>query len=153
MTDGTLGASPVRKTPWHLWVVGIVSLLWNGFGAFDFVMTTTRGEAYMREMGFSQAMIDYYLAMPTWMWGPWILGVWGAVIGSILLLLRNRLAVPAFALSLLGAVVSLIYGKFINPPPLPPEMAMMSWMPFVIVVIAAFLAWYAWTMGKKGVLR
>lgn len=154
MTDATPGASPVSKAPWHLWVVGVVSLLWNGFGAFDFVMTTTRGEAYMREMGFSQAMIDYYMAMPTWMWGPWILGVWGAVIGSILLLLRNRLAVPAFGLSLLGAIGSLVYGKVINPPPaLPADMAMMSWMPFVIVLIAALLVWYAWAMSKKGVLR
>ncbi|MFN3537474.1 MAG: hypothetical protein ACK4Y4_08520 [Brevundimonas sp.] len=150
MSAGDMGGA---RSPWHLWVVGIVSLLWNAFGAFDFVMTTTRGEAYMREMGFSQAMIDYYLAMPAWRWGPWILGVWGAVIGSILLLLRNRLAAPAFGLSLLGAIISLIYGQFINPPPLTPDMAMMSYMPWVIVVIAVLLAWYAWTMGKKGVLR
>lgn len=144
------------KAPWHLWLVGVLSLLWNGFGAFDFVMTTTRGEAYMREAGFSQAMIDYYLAMPAWMWGPWILGVWGAVIGSILLLARRRWAVWAFAASLVGAVVSLIYGKVINPPPIDPASdmaAMMTWMPWVIVLIAAFLLWYAWSMGKKGVLR
>ena len=94
------------------------------------------------------------MAMPTWMYGPWILGVWGAVAGSILLLMRSRFAVWAFGLSLIGAVVSLIYGQFINPaPPLPAEMAMMSYMPYVITLIAAFLAWYAWTMSKKGVLR
>ena len=39
------------KTPWHLWLVGVLSLLWNGFGAFDFIQTTTRGEAYMRAAG------------------------------------------------------------------------------------------------------
>jgi hypothetical protein len=149
MTDTTMTV----RTPWHLWVVGIVSLLWNGFGAFDFVNTTTRGEAYMREMKFDQAMIDYFIAMPNWMYVPWILGVWGALLGSILLLLRNRLAVPVFALSLLGAVVSLVYGQFINPPPLSPEMAAMKWMPYVITAIALFLLWYAWAMRKKGVLR
>ena len=142
------------RTPWHLWVVGVVSLLWNGFGAYDFVMSSTQGETYMRAAGMTQAMIDYYNAMPTWMWGPWILGVWGAVAGSILLLMRSRFAVWAFGLSLIGAVVSLVYGQFINPPPpLPAEMAMMSYMPWVITLIAAFLAWYAWTMQKKGVLR
>ena len=78
------------KTPWHLWAVGMLSLLWNGFGAYDFIMTSTQGETYMRSMKFSQEMIDYYMAMPDWMWVPWILGVWGAVIGSILLLLRLR---------------------------------------------------------------
>ncbi|GAA0639044.1 hypothetical protein [Brevundimonas lenta] len=152
MTDTSM-PSMTRSTPWHLWLVGVVSLLWNGFGAFDFIQTTMRGEAYMRESGMTQAMIDYFNAMPAWMYGPWVLGVWGAVAGTLLLLLRNRFAVHAFALSLAGAVISLIYGQFINKmPALPPEMAMMQYMPYVIVVIAAFLAWYAWTMRKKGVL-
>ncbi|MND74813.1 hypothetical protein D3C80_664170 [compost metagenome] len=141
-------------TPWHLWLVGLLSLAWNGYGAFDYIQTTTRGEAYMRASGFGDDMIAYFNAMPTWMYVPWTLGVWGAVIGSLLLLARSRWAVHAYALSLLGAVVSLIYSKFINPPPaLPPEFAMMEWMPFGIVVIAALLLWYAWTMAKKGVLR
>ena len=74
------------KTPWHLWLVGVLSLLWNGFGAFDFIQTTTRGEAYMREMGFGPEMIAYYNAMPSWMYGPWTHGVRGAVSGSNLLL-------------------------------------------------------------------
>lgn len=71
----------MTKTPWHLWLVGVLSLLWNGFGAYDFVMTNTQGEAYMRASGMTQPMIDYYNAMPTWMYGPWVLGVFGAVLG------------------------------------------------------------------------
>ena len=31
------------KTPWHLWVVGVVSLLWNGFGGYDFIMSDDPG--------------------------------------------------------------------------------------------------------------
>ncbi|HEV2083399.1 MAG TPA: hypothetical protein VGR32_13230 [Brevundimonas sp.] len=147
MTDMTV------KTPWHLWAVGVVSLLWNGFGAYDFIMTNTQGEAYMRASGMTQGMIDYFNAMPTWMYVPWTLGVWGAVLGSILLLLRNRLAVWAFAASLLGAVASLLFGLIHPMPELPEAMAMMKWMPWLIAVVAAFLAWYAWTMGKRGVLR
>lgn len=145
MADGT-------KTPWHLWLVGVVGLLWNGFGGYDFIMSTTQGETYWRASGMTQPMIDYYNAMPTWMYGPWIIGVWGAVIGSILLLLRNKLAVPAFALSLLGAAGSLVYGLMNPMPGLPPAMAMMAYMPWVILVIAALLLWYAWAMRKKGVL-
>ena len=141
------------KTPWHLWVVGGLSLLWNAYGGFDFIMSVTRGEAYWRESGMTQPMIDYYNAMPAWMYAPWILGVWGAVIGSILLLLRNRLAVPAFAVSIVGAVASALYGLMHPMPDLPPAMAIMTYMPWVIVVIAALLLWYAWTMGKRGVLR
>jgi hypothetical protein len=141
-------------TPWHLWLVGVLSLLWNGYGGYDFIQTTTRGEAYMRESGFGDEIIAYYAAMPTWMYVPWTLGVWGAVIGSLLLLARSRFAVHAFGLSLIGAVVSLVYSKFINPPPPPPPaMAMMQWAPIIIVVIAALLLWYASAMAKKVVLR
>ena len=146
MADGT-------KTPWHLWLVGGLSLLWNGFGGFDFIMTNTRGEAYMRASGMTQPMIDYFLAMPTWMYVPWTLGVWGAIAGSILLLLRLKWAVHAFALSLIGAVTSLVFGLMNPMPGLPPEMAAMAYMPWIIAVIAALLLWYAWTMGKRGVLR
>lgn len=142
------------KTPWHLWLVGVLSLLWNGFGAFDFIQTTTRGDAYMRAAGFDDAMVAYYEAMPGWMYLPWTLGVWGAVIGSVMLLLRRRWAVPAFGLSLVGALISLIYGKLIDPPPpAPPELAAMSWMPIVILLIAVLLFGYAFNMRKRGVLR
>ena len=147
MTDSMKAA-----TPWHLWAVGVVSLLWNAFGGYDFTMSVTQGETYWRAAGMTEAMITYYNAMPTWMYGPWVLGVWGAVAGSILLL-RSRFAVHAFVLSLSGAVVSLLYVAVIDKaPPPPPEMAVMAYMPYVIVLIAAFLAWYAWTMSKKGVL-
>ena len=141
------------KTPWHLWLVGVLSLLWNGFGGYDFIMTITQGETYMRGMGMTQPMIDYINAMPTWMYVPWTLGVWGAVAGSILLLLRTRWAVHAFALSLIGAVVSLVFGLMNPMPGLPPEMAAMVWMPWIIAAIAAFLLWYAWTVRKAGILR
>ena len=141
------------KTPWHLWVVGVISLLWNGFGGYDFIQTTTRGEAYFRESGFDQAMIDYFNAIPNWVYVPWTLGVWGGVLGSLLLLLRSKWAVPVFALSLLGALVNVVHGAMDPMPPLPPEMAAMAYMPYVIVVIALFLLWYAWAQRKKGVLR
>lgn len=142
------------KAPWHLWVVGVVSLLWSAFGGYDFIMTTTQGETYFRASGFDQPMIDYFNAMPAWMYGPWAIGVWGAVLGSILLLMRRKLAAPVLALSFLGALISLVYQKVIDvPPPPPPALAMMTNIPYVIVLIAALVAWYAWAMAKRGVLR
>ena len=152
MTDETTPTAAGGGTPWHLWAVGILSLLWNAFGAYDFIMTNTQGEAYMRASGFDQAAIDYFMAMPTWMYAPWIAGVWGAVFGSVALLLRKRWAVWLFAVSLVGAAISLVYG-LINPMPVPEGMGIMRYMPWVIVTIAAFLWWYAGRMTARGVLR
>ena len=150
MTDET---SMTKSTPWHLWVVGVVSLLWNAFGGYDFIMSATQGETYWRASGMSQAMIDYYGAMPAWMYVPWVLGVWGAVAGSILLLMRSRWAVPVFALSLLGAVMGLGYQIVAAPPLAGAEGLGGNVMPFVIIFVALALFLYARAMQRRGVLR
>jgi hypothetical protein len=35
------------RTPVHLWIVGILSLLWNAMGCFDYVMTRMRNTDYL----------------------------------------------------------------------------------------------------------
>lgn len=138
-----------RTTPWHLWVVGVVALLWNGFGGYDYLMSHLQGAAYYQQVGMSDAQIAYMAAYPTWMHGVWALGVWGAVAGSVLLLLRSRFALHAFVLSLLGIVGSNGYALFT-----PGGWALMGGV--ITVVIAAIgvaLLLYAWAMTRRGVLR
>jgi hypothetical protein len=60
------------RAPWHLWVVGVLTLLWNGFGVYDFTMSLTQGEPYLRSMGMSDAQITYFNGMPSWTWVAWI---------------------------------------------------------------------------------
>lgn len=143
--------TPVRR-PWHLWAVGIVSLLWNGFGAYDYVSTNLQGDAYMRSMGMTEAQISYFNAMPSWMMGVWAVGVWGGVLGSVLLLLRMKWALHVFVVSLAAFVVSLVYyyGMSDGAALMTPTMQIMQ-----VVILAACLvfAWYAWTMTKRGLLR
>ena len=40
-----------RPTPMHLWIVGILSLLWNAFGACDYTMTEMGNLAWFQMMG------------------------------------------------------------------------------------------------------
>jgi len=136
------------KTPWHLWLVGALALLWNGFGAFDFTATFMRFEPWTANV--PEAMLDYIYALPAWMWVGWAAGVWGGFIGSALLLMRNKLAVWAYALSLLGAVGSNIM-NVINPPPA--EVGASAVLAIVIILIAAGLLAYAWWLSRRGVLR
>ena len=97
------------RTPWHLWAVGLLAMAWNAFGAMDYTMTKLNGEAWLRQMQMTDAQIAYTLAMPAWMSAAWAIGVWGGVLGGLLLLLRSRLAVPVFAASLVAYVASLVY--------------------------------------------
>ena len=95
------------KSPWHLWVIAIVSLLWNAMGAFDYAMTQTRNPAYMGQ--FTPEQLDYFYGFPTWVVACWAVGVWLAVAGSVLLLLRSASALWAFILSFLGMILTSVY--------------------------------------------
>ena len=99
-------AAPARR-PVHLWVVGIASLLWNAFGAFDYLATELKLDFYVSQ--FTEAQRDYFYSFPSWLVAAWALGVWGAHAGSIGLLLARGWAVWAFAVSLLGLAVSTVY--------------------------------------------
>lgn len=150
MTDTTEPAA-AGKTPVHLWIVGGLSLLWNGFGAYDYLMTHTQGAAYMAGMGMTEAQIAYFTGMPVWMTVAWALGVWGALLGSILLLLRRKWAFHAFAISLLGLLGSWIHTFTSNAM----EIMGTGMVVFSLVITAGavFLLWYARTMKNRGVLR
>ncbi|MDP2117244.1 MAG: hypothetical protein Q8J71_07610 [Brevundimonas sp.] len=146
MTDMTV------KTPWHLWVVGIIALLWNGYGCVDYTMTQLQGDAWLQSMKMTEAQIAYFNAMPAWTHGAWAIGVWGGLLGSVLLLLRMKWAFHFFVASLLGLVASLIYQYGMSNGM---EVGGTSSVVMYGVILAAclFFIWYAWTMGRKRVLR
>lgn len=95
------------KTPWHLRVVGIVSLLWNLVGVLDFVMTETRNQAYLK--GMTQAQLDYFYGFPGWVVVAWGIATWGGALGSLLLLLRRRAALACFWASFAAMALTSIY--------------------------------------------
>ncbi len=146
------------RTPWHLWVVGVVSLLWNGGGGgYDYVMSKTLDPGYIDLMSSTmgldpQVIVAYFEAFPLWMNIFWAIGVWGAVLGSILLLLRRRLAIHAFVASLVGIAVSTYY-QFANPFPGEVDTVIPAVMAFVVPAIIIALIYYAKRMSAAGVLR
>lgn len=95
------------RTPWHLWVVGVMAVLWNSVGAYDYLMTQTHNDAYMSN--FSPEQLEYFYGFPAWVVAFWALAVWGSVLGAVLLLLRKRLAVGIFLVSFLSMVITTVY--------------------------------------------
>lgn len=144
-------AAAQQKTPRHFWAVGIFGLLWNAYGAFDYLMTKTEGEAYLRSLNMSEAQIAHYAAMPAWMTAVWAVGVWGALLGTVLLLLRNKFAVSVFAASLIAFVGSVVYSAFISPAP---GMGATMWIMYgVIFAGCVFFVWYAARAQRLGHIR
>jgi len=144
------------RTPVHVWIVGILSLLWNCVGCYDYVMTRMRNTDYLAKMMPKvdpNAMLAWVDRFPIYAQIGWGLGVWGGLLGSVLLLMRSRYAVWAFGLSLLGAVLGLGYQIALAPPLAGADDAMSKAMPYVIILIAAALFLYARAQAAKGVLR
>ena len=146
MTD-----TPV-KAPWHVWLIGVFALLFNSIGVFDFVMSMVQGAEYQASAGMTPAQIAHYQEMPTWMTVVWAVGVFGAFQASILLLLRKKLALPVFVVSLAAFLVSLFYTYVLTGGGaiMGQQMAITS---AVIAGLLVFFSWYSWFMTARGVLR
>jgi hypothetical protein len=144
------------RTPVHVWIVGILSLLWSCVGCYDYVMTRMHNTDYLAKVMPKvdpNAMLTWIDGFPIWAQFGWGLGVWMGLLGSILLLVRSRYAVWAFGLSLLGAVLGLGYQIALAPPLAGADDAMSKAMPYVIILIAVALFLYARAQAAKGVLR
>jgi hypothetical protein len=144
------------RTPAHLWIVGILALLWNCFGAYDYVMSNMRNIDYIRNAMAGvdpNAALAWMDAFPVYAKIGWALGVWGGLLGAILLLIRSRFAVWAFAASIVGVVLSIGY-QLAAAPALPgADSPMAKVVPALVCLIALFLLWYSWRMESRGVLR
>src|SRR5829696_1297971 len=137
--------------PWHLWVIGIIGGLWSAMGVVSFTLTQLRVEAVMSR--FPPDQRAYFESFPLWVVALWALGVFGGLIGCLLLLLRNRLAVPVLLTSAIGLTLTNLAGLFLLN-----GIAVMGGsidlaLTALPIVVGALLAYYAHAMRNHGVLR
>jgi hypothetical protein len=143
------------RAPAYYWLVAIVAVLWNAVGAYDYLMTRFRNAAYLESMmpGVkAEEMLAWVDSFPLWAQIGWGLGVWGGVVGALLLLLRSRFAVHAFMASIIGVALTFGYQAFLAPPPPGAGGGASSIMPVIITLLAAAFLAFAVAMRKKGVL-
>jgi hypothetical protein len=151
MADTTDKTATVR-TPWHLWLVAVLGVLWNGFGVYDYTMSKLQGDAYLKASGMTEPQIVYFHAMPAWVTVCWALGVWGAIVGTVLLFARSRWAASVFWASLAGLVGSLVHTHLLsNGREIMGQQVLI--LNGVILVGCLFFIWYSARMAKAGVLR
>jgi ABC-type xylose transport system permease subunit len=141
------------RTPAHLWAVGVIGVLWNSFGCVDYTLSKLHPASYSASVGMDAEAQAYMQAFPAWLTVFWALGVWGSLAGSILLLLRSRHAVPAFAISLTGLIVSQGFEYLSGSAPESMHTTAVVATSMVIGAALVFQLWYAARMKSAGVLR
>lgn len=138
------------RAPRHLWIVGILAVLWNSVGAFDYSASQMRLEFYMAQ--FTKEQLEYFYGFPAWAVAAWATAVWTALLGSIALLLRKAWAVWLFGVSIVAMVITAIYNFGLTDGVRIMGSGAVAFTA-VIWAIAFFLYFYARAMAKRGVLR
>lgn len=137
-------------TPKHLWVIGIIAVLWNAMGAWDYFATQTRNEAYMS--GFTPEQLEFFYGFPTWVVALWAIAVWGGLLGSVFLVMRKAWAVPVFLVSFVAMALTGVQNYVLS------NGIEVVGDPFaliftaVIFVVSLGLWLYSRAMSSKGVL-
>ena len=134
-------------TPWHLWVVAILTLIWNGGGAVTIVMAQMGNRLDM-----DPNEVAYYANQPTGFVLATDLAVFLPIAGAVALLLRHRSAAWLFALSVLTVVLNNAYDVAAGTSL---ALADQGWrtVTAAVVAIAMLQFAYAWTMKTRGVLK
>jgi hypothetical protein len=133
--------------PWHLWVVAILTLLWNGAGAVTIAMAQMGNRLDM-----DPNEIAYYAHQARWFVLTTDIATLLPIAAAVALLLRRREAVWLFAVSLAAIVANNAYEIAVGT-----SLALIDsgWrtLTIVIVVIALLQSAYAWAMQQRGALR
>ncbi len=131
-----------NKVPVVFWIISIIALLWNlmGVGAFlfDSFMMTPKVIGVMEE-----PMKSFYENSPGWIKIPYGIATIGGLLGAILLLLRKKLALPVFVISLVAVIIQMAASLLATDAIEVLGMQQAVIMPLFIVAIGAFLVYYS----------
>ncbi len=150
MTDtGQMNIAKAKLPTWF-WIIAVLGLAWNVFGAVQFIASVRATEADLLAQGMTPAQASVMLGYPVWMTVMFAVGVFGGVVGCVLLLLRSAWAVPVFLASLVGYILlyigDIVHGVFAALGT--PQIAVLT----LVVLIAAGLLWAARHFRKSGAL-
>jgi len=138
---------PRRKTPWHLWAVAILTLLWNGSGAYTIMMAQAG-----RLSNLAANETAYYAAQPFWFIVSTDIALLLPLAAAVALLLRSRAAPWLFAVSAIVVLANNIYDLAAGT-----SLALVDrgWATetVIIAMIAVLQFVYAWAIKKRGVLQ
>lgn len=139
-------ASAPTKTPWHLWTVGILTLLWDGSGALT-IWLAQAGK--LPDINADEA--EYYAAQALWFQLLTDVTLVTALLAAVALMMKKKAAVGLFGASLVSVSITNLYDVAMGT-----SRVFFSTGAFVVTVIILVLAmlqlWYANEMTKRGLL-
>lgn len=133
------------------WIIGGAALLWNLFGLMVYVMQVSATPEELAS-ALSAEQIALIEATPLWVTSMTAIATNAGVVASVLLLLRLKWSVPAFAISLAAIVAQDVYifGMSSSVEAFGNQVVVIQGM---VLVLAVLFLWYARRAKGKGLLR
>ncbi|WP_394747738.1 hypothetical protein [Spongiimicrobium salis] len=130
------------------WVIAIIALLWNLIGVFFFIFDNF---LITEEILAAMPEADRNLRESAPAWGPVVYGIAtiGGVLASICMLMRRKLQIPLFLISLLAIIVQMGYGWVVQKSAEVLEPGMGIVFPAIVVALGLFFFFYSKRIVKK----
>jgi high-affinity Fe2+/Pb2+ permease len=142
--------SETNKPGIVFWIIGIIALIWNGWGSFLYIAQAYDMEIATKDL--SQEQTALLEGMPAWYTALFAIAVFAGVIGAIIFLMRKKMTVTLFIISFIAATINQVYWLFRTNAVEVFSDHQPYLMPVVIVAIGIFLIWYSKNQKAKGIL-
>jgi hypothetical protein len=134
----------------RLKIIAISAIAWNVLGVLALIMQFSMTDEMINSL--PQAEQELYTNIPIWSTTAYAVAVFGGLIGSILLLMRKKLSVHFYLLSLIGVFVQTFYNFFISK-----AIAVYGYqsaiLPLFVLFLGIFLYFYSKNLTNEGVLK
>ena len=139
--------TPNKPNKWF-WIIAVLALLWNLMGVSRYLM-----EAYNVESFRSQFNVDQLALMdgsPSWLTAVFAIAVFSGLIACVALLLKRKLAIVLFGISLLFVLIQMISVWVTTNAIEVFGIVDGVVMPMIVIIISIFLYYYSKGAGLKG---
>ena len=139
-----------NKPATWFWVVSAIALVWNLLGVMAYLTQVTMSSEALQALPEKERLLIQ--SVPAWSISAFAIAVWGSTLGSILLLLRKKLATVVFIFAFAGIVVQMYYNLFISKAFEVYGFGGIA-MPILVFTIGIFLIWFSRKSTTHGWLQ
>ncbi len=132
------------------WVVSGISLIWNLMGVMTYIMQVTMSPEALQALPENERTLIE--SVPAWATSAFAIAVWGSTLGSILLLMRKKLATSVLILAFAGILVLMYYNLLMSKSMEvygPGGLA----MPIMVLLFGLFLIWFSRKSAANGWIK
>ena len=128
------------------WIISGVALLWNAMGVNQYLQQAYMTDAF--KAMYTEEQLVIITSAPSWVIAVFAIAVFGGLLGSLALLLRKKIAIVLFIVSLIGIIAQMYHNLFMidSVAIYGPGAAI---MPIMVIAFALFLLWFSKFSDKK----